>query len=291
MRILMRAGALVLAASLVVSMTAMAAETPAKSEVSGTMVGDVGGAYQTWNVTLPKSTDVTLTLNHWPCNTGDAIGIEVWGPSGNLGMSEQKDACTQELAWNTGAGGPAEVKAFNYLAGVGTWWMLTSTGFTLPGATAPKPVAEKPAAETAEMAKPAAAAVTTTAAKPAAEAAEKPAVAAKPATQAAPGMLSVNNVVLYGTEGGGIQKYDLMVKKGTTYNAVMDFASPNGGTWPGVGFKVWGPDGLVAESQADEPGQARATFTAGGDDKYYVEAYNYHSGVPIFYALSVKPAQ
>ena len=65
---------------------------------------------------------------------GDAVGIAVWSPSGQLGASEQKDACTQELAWNTGAGGPAEIKLYNYLAGVGTWWTMTSTGMALPGA-------------------------------------------------------------------------------------------------------------------------------------------------------------
>ena len=280
----MRVGALVLAASLVVSVSALAAE--ATSTASGTMVGDVGGAFQTWNVTLPKETDVTLTLNHWPCNTGDAIGIEVWDPSGLQGMSAQKDACTQELAWKTGAGGPAEIKMYNYLAGVGTWWMMTSTGFALPGGAAPVPMAAaaKPAeaAVMVEAAKPAEAVVVTEAAQP---------VVAAPAPKPAAGMLSMDNVVLYGDPGGGIQKYDLMVTQGTKYDAKLVFASPNGGTWPGVGFNVWGPDGLVATSDVTEPGVAEATFTAGGNDKYYVEVYNYHGGVPIFYALDVKPAQ
>lgn len=291
MRRLMRVGVLVLVASLVVSMTALAAETEAKSEVSGTMVGDVGGAFQTWNVTLPKDTDVTLTLNHWPCNTGDAIGLEVWGPAGLMGQSMQKDACTQELAWKTAAGGPAEIKMYNYLAGVGTWWQMMSTGVALPGAMAPMaPAAPVAAAEpkadttTAAAAKPAA--ETVTAAKPAAETT----VAAKPVAPAA-GTLSVDNAVLYGDPGGGIMKYDLMVKKDTPYDATLVFASPNGGTWPGVGFKVWGPDGLVTTGKSGSPGMVSAKFTPGGDDKYYVEVYNYHGGVPVFYSLDVKPVQ
>jgi hypothetical protein len=292
MRKLMRASAIVAAATVLLGGTALAQFQAPESSVSGTMVGNTGGAFQTWNVNAPKDTDVTLTLNHWPCNTGDAVGLEAWGKSGMLGMSSAADACTQVLTFNTGAGGPIEVKQFNYLDGVGTWWMLSGSGVNLPGATA-MTTTTKAAPAMAET-KPATTAMTTggaTTMTTAPAAAAKPAAAAQPAMAPAAATLDVNNAVLYGEAGGAFGKYDLMVKKGTTYDAMLQTGSPNGGSWPGTGLEVYGPDGLVTSAGADNTGAASAQFTAGGDDKYYVVVYNYHAGVPIFYHLGVKPAQ
>lgn len=278
MRNVIRVGFIVAVSVLLISGTALAQfDTP--SELSGTMVGDRGGAYQVWNVELPASSDVTLTLSHWPCNTGNAIGVEVWGANGLIGRSRQQDACSQTVSFNTGTGGAAEIKAYNYLSGVGTWWSLSATGMALPGGMAPKPA---PAVE------PAAAEAAAPAAEGEMAAAAAPAPAPAPAAPMAPaaGAVNVDNAVLYGTEGGGIMKYDFMVVGGTTYDATLTYASPNGGNWPGVGFTVWGPTGLVAKGSGGV-GQASASFTAGGNDMYTVEVHNYHPGVPVFYALSV----
>jgi hypothetical protein len=297
MRNVMRAGLIVAAFALLLAGTAFAQES-AVSELSRTMVGDAAGAYQVWNVDLPANTDVTLTLSHWPCNTGPAIGIEVWGADGLMGMSSEKDACTQELSWNTGDGGPAEIKAYNYLPGVGTWWSMSATGLTLPGATAPmaaEPAAEgEMAAEAApaegEMAAEAAPAEGEMAKEAAPAEGEMAAEAAPVEAAAAPaaGTVSVDNAVLYGTEGGGIMKYDFLAEGGKTYDVTMTYGSPLGGTWPGVGIKVWGLSGLVATGSSDGV-HATASFTAGGNDQYTVEVYNYHPGLPIFYSLEVVP--
>ncbi len=111
---------------------------------------------------------------------------------------------------------------------------------------------------------------------------------AAPAMAPAAGSVAVDNAVLYGTEGGGITKYDFVAEAGKTYDVTMTYASPNGGTWPGVGFNVWGLSGLVATGATDGV-QSTASFTADGNDMYTVEVYNYHPGVPIFYALTVAP--
>jgi len=298
MRNVMRAGALAAIVVLALS-TAVLAQTAdpvavPTSTVSGTMVGDGGGAYQIWNVTLPAGTDVTFSLNYWPCNAGDAIGIEAWDASGLLGWSSEADACTQEVSWNTDKGGPAEIKVHNYLDGVGTWWSLTSTGVALPGAVAPvaaapvEPAKAEVKGETVMVAKAADTTTTETKAVETTTAEAAPVVAkAEPAT----GTIMVDNSVLYGDSGGANQMYDLMVTEGTTYDATMVYASPNGGTWPGVGFKVWGPDGLVAQSMTEEfSSVATASFTAEGNNKYYIQVFNYHGGVPVFYSLEVKPA-
>jgi hypothetical protein len=286
---------MVAAASMMLTGTALAqfsAEKPV--EVSGTMVGNTGGAYETWNVNLPKNTDVSLSLVHWPCNTGGAVGLEVYTAAGQVAASHEQDACTQAVAWNSGDGGKTEVKLYNYLPDIGTWWTLTATGAMLPGAMAP--VAAMAAAKTTTTM----AATTTTTTAPAAAAAAAPAttgsttapaMAAKPAMAPAVGGVMVDNAVLYGDSGGAYAKYDFLVKNGQTYDAMLQAASPNGGSWPGVGFEVYGPTGLVASASVDSAGMASTSFTATGNDKYTVAVYNYHAGVPIFYHLEVKAAQ
>jgi hypothetical protein len=297
---------LALAAVALLGGTVVARAQAAHSEVSGTMVGNTGGAFESWNVTLPANTDVSLTLMHWPCDTGNAVGLEVWTASGMAGRSSQKDACTQSLAWNSGSGGAAEVKLYNYLPWVGTWWTLTSDGFTLPGAPAPSTtmaastMASTTASTTASTASSMTAGTTMAAPAdtmaPASTAAMAPApaapAAASGAMMAAPAaMVNVDNAVLYGDAGGASSNYDMLVKEGTTYNATLSFASPNGGNWPGVGFTVWGPNGQVAASSMTDPHHASATFTADGNVKYTIQVYNYHPGVPVFYHLDVAAAQ
>lgn len=282
---------MVAAASVLLAGTALAQDMATKTvEVSGTMVGNTGGAFQSWNVDLPKNTAVSLNLAHWPCNTGDAVGFEVWTAAGLAGRSHEKDACNQALAWNTGDGGKAEVKLYNYLPDVGTWWNMSATGMTLPGAMAPV-VAMAPATTSTTMA-----ATTTTAAAAAAPTTTTtttaPAKAAAPAAMApAAGGVMVDNAVLYGDAGGAYAKYDFMVKNGQKYDVMLQASSPNGGSWPAVGFGVFGPTGQVAAASVDASGMASTSFTATGNDKYTVSVYNYHTGVPMFYHLEVKEAK
>lgn len=272
------------------------AQMAAEGSVSGTLVGDRGGAHVTWDVTLPASTDVTLKLAHWPCNTGQSISFAVWGAASKIAGSRQHDACTQSAMFNTGAGGAAKIQLSNYLHGVGTWYTLTAEGMTLPG-TMPAPSAAPAAGATTTEAEPAPTAAPGAAAPKAADmmtdaapaAAMAPAAAAPAAAPAA--SINVQDQTLLGNSGGASANYDLMVKEGQTYTVKMHYGTDMGGTWPAIGFKVWGPNGWVASSHAAGSGHAEATFTATGDVKYSIQVYNYHHGVTAFYGIEAMAAE
>lgn len=282
---------LLLALALVFGMatTAMAQdEAAATPDASGTLVGDTGGAYQTWNLSLPSNQDVTLTLTHWPCNTGGAIGLNVWGPSGKLAGSSASDACTEMASFNTGDGGSATIQLYNYMHGVGTWWALDAEGISL-GAAPAAPAA--PAATEAEAATDSTAAAgenamagesamtDTTATTEAAAAPAAPAAAAPAA-----GSLSVGDS-LFGDAGGAYDNYNLTVQEGSSYTVEMTIGTDRGGNWPGVGFDVWGPSGHVARGSWVDNDTLSATFTANGDVVYLIQPYNYHHGLTLFYSL------
>jgi hypothetical protein len=250
--------------------------------INGTLVGDTGGAYQTWNVDLAPDTNVTVTVQHWPCDMGSALGLEAWGASGMLGSSTHKDACTEVLSFNSGAGGAAEIKLYNYAHGVGTWWTATSEGADLGGmamaaeTTMAEPAATTAMTTTATMTTTASAAMTETMA---AETTAAPAMAAPVA------MLSTSGTV-FGDTGGAFANHDLTVTEGKTYTVKMTVGTEPGGNWNGMGFSVWGPNGLVTNAHMTDWNMYEATFTADGDVVYLVQPYNYNHGVTMWYALS-----
>jgi len=277
----LKTGVLVLIAMLAASGVALA-----QGAVTGTMVGDPGGAHMTWDLVLPAATDVTLTLDHWPCQTGDAITFSVWGADGPLAMSEEATACSQTAAFNTGAGGPATLKVSNYLAGVGTWYSLMAEGIDLPGAA---PMAVE---ETAAVAAPVEGEMVVKAkaveAPVAAPVVAAPVVAAPVVAAAAvPGVI-VENATVLGDVGGAYGTHKLTAEEGKTYTVTMVYGTDPGGSWKGVGFKVWGPDGQVAagEGELHDTTTKTATFTADAAGEYTVQVYNYHPGVVLFYSLT-----
>lgn len=256
--------------------------------VSGTWMGDFGGSYKSWDVTLPADTNVTLTYAFWPCPNASAYDLEVWGAGGLMGSGVQAGACSKELTWNTGAGGPATIRLSNYFGAGPSNWSLTSTGIALPDGVAPAPAApaEPAAAEPAmaDTAAGAAAAMTDTMAADATAAdTMAPAAAAAPAAPAAPasGMAGT----LFGDVGGAYATYDMAVMEGQTYTLTMASGMDVGGGWPGIGFNVWGPMGLVAMSHSTYGAPHTATFTAPSSGTYVVQVYNYHPGRTLFYAF------
>lgn len=286
-----RASVLGLAAAGMLAGTAMA-QMAAEGALSGTLVGDRGGAHMAWDVTLPANADVTIKLAHWPCNTGQSISFAVWGAASKLASSHQHDACTQSAMFNTGAGGMAKLQMSNYLHGVGTWYTLTAEGMTLPEAM-PAPSAAPAAASTTTEDEPAPAPPPAAAAPKAADmmtdtSASAPAMAAGAMAPAA--SINAQDQTLLGNSGGASASYDLMVKEGQSYTVKLHYGTDMGGTWPGIGFKVWGPNGWVASSHATGSGSAEAMFTASGDVKYTIQVYNYHHGVTAFYGIEAMAA-
>jgi hypothetical protein len=295
MRSLLRSGLIVamLVAALVATVAAQeaapAAEAPMPSgSISGTMVGDRGGAYVTLEVALPADTDVTLKLEHWPCLTGGAVGVNVWTADGWLAQSEEADACTQEASFNTGAGGPASIQVFNYLHGIGTWYSLTAEGITLPGAMPAAPAEVAPAeeaapvaeAEEAEEAVPAEEAAAAEPAEEAEEAAEMMPVAPAPA-----GKVMVEDATLFGNSGGAFASYDLAVMAGKEYEVTMTYGADLGGEWKAVGFNVWCASGWAAQGAKVDMDTKEATFTADADGTCQIQVYNYYEGLTVFYSL------
>jgi hypothetical protein len=268
--------ALFAGAALALSTTATAA-AQGTGALTGTLVGDSGGAYQTWNVTLPADTKVTLTLSHWPCQTGESVGLNVWGASGLLAHSWESDACTQKAWFNSGSGGMAEIQLFDYLHGVGTWWSLSAEGITLGGSAPAQP------APVAAEAKPAEAAGTTMSASTA---------AATTTTAAAPkassGLLATDTI--FGDTAGAFDNYNLTVEEGKSYTVRMTVGTDWGGNWPGVGFDVWGPQGHVASGAWTSTNTLEATFKATGNVVYLVQPFNYHHGLTLFYTIETVPS-
>ena len=244
--------------------------------VDGSMVGDRGGAYETWEVTLPEDTDVTLTLTHYPCTNNDAISLDVWSPSAMLADSNKIGACTEVAHFNTGSGGSATIRLNNYLHNVGTWYNLQAEGISLPGAAAApaeEPAMDDEAATESDMD----------------EAAETDAATAETAaddmttdmtteTEAAeaPADVAGSGGALFGGPAGAFATHALAVTEGTEYTLTLDYSVDGGGNWSGVGFDVWGPSGLVASSNDVDFNTESATFTAEMDGTYIVNVYNYH---------------
>jgi hypothetical protein len=285
MRVFIKAGLLVILAAVVMVGVAAAAD----GQVSGTMVGDHGGAHMTWDLNLPAATDVTITLAHWPCDIGDAVSFDVWSATDHLASSSQATSCTQEASFNTGDGGPAKLIMHNYLHGVGTWYSLSATGIELPGAQAPAPVV---ASEEAKEAAPAEGVATTAEPVVAAVPAETVPVVVEPVAAAAPAAegVIVDNATVLGDIGGAYGTHVINAEAGKTYKVTMVYGTPVGGTWTGVGFKVWGPEGLVAVGDAPDLHNANektATFTAESTGPYTIQVYNYHHGLVLFYSLEV----
>jgi len=272
------------------------------SLVQGSMVGDRGGAEQTWPISLPADTDASVTLAFWPCLDPNAFQLDVLGPDGVLGTASQAGPCSRTLAWNTGEGGDVTLRMYNYLHNVPTNYSISATGFDLPGGAAPAMDAadtdeeagdstaadgEMESADTAETDTAADADV----AEVDADAAESDGDEVAADTEDAGGDAdSASGAVgtLLGNAGGAFATVDLPVKAGATYNLEMSRGLDVGGNWPAVGFKVWGPNGLVARSTFSYGSPAAASFTAAADDVYTVQIYNYHHGRTLFYALSVE---
>jgi len=291
MHFLLRATASVLVVGSMAIGTAAAADMgddssmAAAAGISGTFVGSPGGTFATWTVDLPAGQDVTLKLAHWPCNTGNSVGINVWNASGQLATSHQHDACTEAAMFSTGSGGSAEIQVYNYLTEVGSWYTLTADGMTLPGASA-MPAAKSMTTDTTmagDKAMTADSATGTTAATGTSMTAG--AATAGDKAMAAGDSVDVQGQTLLGNSGGAASRHDLMGKEGQSYSVKLQFGTDMGGTWNGIGFKVWGPSGWVTDSHATGSGAAEASFTASGNVKYTIEVYNYHHGVTAFYSL------
>lgn len=274
--------------------------------VTGSGAGNLGGAQMQWNTTLPANTDASMTIGFWPCINPGAIQLDVYGASGLAGSAGQDGPCTKSLSWNTGEGGDVLVQFTNYLHGVGTHWTITTEGFSLgEGAgmmaeTDDAMMADDGAeamADDAEMADDAAMADEAMADEAMAEEdgeemmaegdGEMMAAAAEMAPKAA--MVGEQEMAgtLVGDIGGAFTTYDMPVSAGQTYNLRMTRGMGVGGNWPGVGFKVWGTNGLVTRSMATYGDPATATFTADADGTYQVQVYNYHHGQTLFYAFDM----
>lgn len=287
--------AIALGLTLVSIAAAQTTATAAPSTVSGSWMGDFGGSYKSWDVTLPANTDVTLTYAFWPCNNTGAYDLEVWSAEGMMGSGTQAGACSKELTWNTGAGGPATIRLSNYFGSSPSNWSLTSTGMALADGMAPAMMSEKTMAPAAMMAPAMMATTETMAADTAMMAPDKGMMADDKSMMAdhamspamAPAMAPASGMAgtLFGDGSGAIATYDMPVMEGKTYSLTMAGGMDVGGNWPGVGFNVWGPVGLVASSHSAFGMAHSTTFTAPSTGPYVIQVYNYHPGRTLFYAF------
>jgi len=299
MRMIMKTGLLLV----VVSIATLGVVAAQSAGISGTWVGDPGGALMTHELELPAATDATLTLDHWPCVTGQAIAFDLYTPSGMLASSSEASACTQSASFNTGEGGPATLKLYNHLTGVGSWYNLTAEGIDLPGATMmveeeAAPAEEVMAEEEAMVEDEAVAMAEETEGEemtePAeADMAEGEAMVEEAAPMMTSGMLA-DGATLLGNIGGAQGDYMLDVVEGENYTVTMTYGTSAGGMWPGIGFRVYGPEGLVATGAKPDlfnNDTYSATFTAGETAQYKVQVYNYIHGLMLFYSLEAMASE
>lgn len=235
--------------------SAVAQDAPATT--SGTVLGTPGGAAVEWPVTYTASTNVVLTLTHDPCNTGGAVVLEAYGPHGFIGKSHEKDACTQELRFNTVGGGAGAIKLLNYLDGVTVAYTLASEGVTLPAGEMEPEAPEPPAGDGGTV------------------------------SSSTTGITDA----LVGNAGGAFKSYTLEAQAGETYELVLDYTMASGGSsWTGVGVNVWAPDDtLLASSTESSPSSHNVFFTPTSEMNLMVQVFNYNPNETMNFVLQGLP--
>ena len=237
-----------------------AAAAPGMSAVSGTVVGDAGGAVVEWAVDLPPTTNVTLALGHYPCNTDRAVYIEVYGPEGKLATSQEDDACTENAAFNTVGGGPGTIKLFNYIEGVAVSYTLTADGIVLPAGEEAGPVSPDSGDQEA-------------------------------ATTEIPSDGSDATDTLLGNSGGAKILYPRTDVVAEPQEVRLTYTmSGGGGSWPGVGINVWAEDGaLLATSEASGANEHTLQFTPTSMMNLTIEVFNYNPGQTMEFVIQGLP--
>ena len=256
---------------------AAAQETETVSAVGGTLVGDRGGSHMEWTAAVPANTDVQLTVTYSPCGSPDGVTLMVYSDDGQVTKANPDGHCTKTAFWNTAGSTSANIKLSNYLHGIALNYILASKGFTLEGAEMVSDTAtmqaEMDAADAEMMAE---------------EAAETEAMEAE-VTETLKANAATGEVL--GTNGGGHSKYDIDLEAGGTYAALMTYNMDVGGTWPSVGFDIWGPGGSVVASGVKEQhgNNFAVNFSAPMDGTYTVDVYNYHPGRMMYYTITGMP--
>ena len=87
----------------------------------GVLVGDGGGAYDTYTLTAEETGEVELTMHYAPDDAviGAGVGFNVYGPSGKVASGRYTGTHGQRTAtFDVTAGTDYSVQVFNYLPGV-----------------------------------------------------------------------------------------------------------------------------------------------------------------------------
>ena len=247
------------------------------SAVNGTIVGDRGGTHTEWTAEVPANTDVHLSVEYSPCGDASAIALMVYSNDGQVTKAVPDGHCRKTAKWNTAGSNMATIKLSNYLHGIALYYVMASKGFAVTDATLVSTTGEVKAAVEAAEGEAAAEADAEMAAKEAA-------VVETLKANAAEGSV-------LGTKGGGHSKYEVDLEAGGTHAVLMHYMMDVGGTWPAVGFQIWGPDGsVVATGKHRQHGPyVGATFVPAMAGTYTVDVYNYHPGHTMGYTITGMP--
>lgn len=258
-----------------------AAAQDATSTVNGTILGDRGGSHIEWTVDVPANTDAMVSVEYAPCAPPNSVALTVYSSDGQVTRAFQAGHCRKTAYWNTGSSETATVKLSYYEHGNVLYYVINTEGIQL---TPVVPMADEEMAEDEmadeEMAE------EEMAEEPAEEMAEEEMAEEEPVT--AVDAMSVEGTVL-GTTGGGHVKYDVMLTGGQRYGGLMTYTMDAGGVWPAVGFMVWGPDGVVAQSSSMHGGPAMVDFVAPVTGQYTIDVYNYHPGRTMMFTITGMP--
>lgn len=101
-----------------------------RTSQSGSLAGNSGGAYASYQISSPTGSTVNLTLTYSPLmgSLGNGVAIEAYQTGGKLGSAtDSLGSGTVTLSITPVTGSPAIVKVGNYLAGITINYTLTSS--------------------------------------------------------------------------------------------------------------------------------------------------------------------
>lgn len=272
----MRKFVLLAAAVLGFAYVGSVAAQDATSTSYGTLVGNSGGAHMEWSAASQPNTNARVSVTYSPCIDPDAISLVVYSSDGQTTTAYRDGHCKQTATWNSGESTSATIKLSNYLHGVATNYAIETTGLVVAGADAVSDTETDAAMAEADAE-----------AENAAAAAEQEA-----ATEAVKSTLAANasTGTVAGDSGGAFASYEVELTGGQMYAGAMAYQMDVGGSWPGVGFTIYGPDGWSMSGKHDmHRNGVTASFTAPADGTYKVQIYNYHPGRLMYYWVSGLP--
>jgi hypothetical protein len=234
--------------------------------ISGDLPGSAAGSFAYYHIAYPgHKLNLRIQVRFSQYGAGPAqLGFEVYGPGRRVDHGDwQTDDKCLEVTYKEEPAADLLVQIHNYGS---TTVSYTITGVNLPvAAAAAAPVLAQPAGAPAAVA---------------------------PAAPAAPGTWKTASGVIVGSRAGAFGQHELAYagnKKDVTVKMTVSPADP--GFAVAFGLNVYNPLGKwIASATVDgKTGERKVTWSSDVAGMYYLQVFNYASGVTMSYDLQVTP--